>query len=499
MKPSLRRGLTLAAVGLVTAACGPAPSIRIAAATARIEWASLDPSVAPPSPDLRTGYLVVPENREARSARMVRLPFIIMKSRSGSPNADAVLVSAGGPGGSILGRVRSRARNPLLADRDVILLEQRGTQFAEPALVAPRIREALRSGWRQNLNGDPDPATVVKALTDTVREYEAQGIQLAGYTTKESAADIADLRRLLGLASWNLYGSSYSTKLMLTVLRDAPEGVRAVILDSVLTLESNWDEEAPANILDAFRRLMAAARENEPLRARLEGFEERWNRFLEAANLQPIDMTVKDPLDGRPFPLRLDAAGIMNCVYAGLENAALIPRLPLLIDEACRGRKGALAPLAEAYLGSSQDFAWGARLAVWSAEEFPFERRERILRPAGLPVGLARFVQTSVPLEALRVWPQGRPDARENRPVRSGVPALIAAGEFDPDTPLSWGRKTAELLEHAQLVVFAGMSHVPLFSHPEAGRIVREFLASPRQAVDPGRTGERRPFIAKWE
>jgi pimeloyl-ACP methyl ester carboxylesterase len=491
----LKSGAALGLSALISWACarevrtppGPVP---------RIEWAAVDPAVVPPDRDLRTGYLVVPERRGTPGAGTVRLPFVVMKSRSGSPRPDPVLVSAGGPGGSILGRARGRARNPLLEDRDVILLEQRGTHHAEPALTGPRIADALRSGWSTRLNGDPDPAVIERALLETRREYEARAIDLSGYTTKDNAADIADLRRLLGLGAWNLYGSSYSTKIVLTVLRDSPEGVRAVILDSVLDLESDWDEEAPANILDAFRRLMAEAREREPLRPRLEGFEARWRGFLEAANRRPVEVALASPSDGRPLIVRLDAAGVMNCIYAGLEDASVIPRLPLIADEACRGRTDVLAPLAEAYLASSQGFAWGARLAVWCGEELPFERPELILRPAGLPDELARFVQTAVPFEALSAWPQGRPDEAENRPVHSDVPALIAAGEFDPDTPVAWSRRAASRLPNAQLVVFAGMSHVPLFSHPEAGRIMRAFLDSPRDRVDPGRTAERRPFAA---
>jgi pimeloyl-ACP methyl ester carboxylesterase len=495
---TLMRGAVLTALLVIPGACDRTAKTQ-PSPVPRVEWAELDPSAVPRSPDLRTGYLVVPEDRQSQGVRTIRLPFVIMKSRSATPRPDPVLVSAGGPGGSILGRSRNRARNPLLEDRDVILLEQRGTHFAEPSLAAPRVAEALRSGWSANLNGNPDSASVERALAETLSEYRALGIGLAGYTTKESAEDIADLRRLLDIGSWNLYGSSYSTKIMLTVLRDSPAGVRAVILDSVLPLEANWDEDAPANILDAFQRLIAAAREAATLRSRLDGFEARWEGFLKAANRRPPEIALKDPVNGRPLSLRLDAAGIMNCVYAGLEDAAVIPRLPLIIDAACRGREDVLAPLAEAYLASSQGFAWGARLAVWCNEEFPFERPDRILRPPGLPAELARYVQTAVPLEALRAWPQGRPAARENLPVRSGVPTLIAAGEFDPDTPVAWSRRTASFLRDSQVVVFAGMSHVPLFSHPEAGRLVREFLNSPRRRVDPGRTDVPLPFAASLE
>lgn len=490
--PAILVAAALAAAARLPGPAAPPPD-------ARIEWTDLDPAVVPPAADLRTGYLVVPEDRGVPAGRTVRLPFVIMKSRSGTPRPDPVLVSAGGPGGSILGRVRGRARNPLLEDRDVILLEQRGSRFSRPALAAPGIGEALRSGWGRRLNGDPDPAAVRRALGEALGEYRAAGIGLAHYATKDNAADIADLKRLLALDALNLYGSSYSTKIMLTVLRDAPEGIRAVILDSVLPPEANWDEDAPANILDAFRRLLTAARESGPLRERLAGFEERWRRLLAQANRRPLELAVKDPAGGSPMTVRLDAAGIMNCVYAALEDPEAILRLPLVVDEASRGRTGPLGPLAEAYLGSSQGYAWGARLAVWCAEEFPFERAGRIRRPSGMPRPLARFVQAAVPLEALTIWPQGSPTAVENRPVRSRVPALVAAGEFDPDTPVAWSRRTAAGLDNARLVVFAGMTHVPLFTHPEAGRIMREFLAAPLEPVAPGRAGQRRPFARALE
>ena len=148
----------------------------------RIEWGALPAAAVAPAPDLRTGYLVVPERRFPEpTGRSIRLPFVIMKSRASTPRPDPVLVSAGGPGGSILFRALNRSRNPLLDRGDVILLEQRGTHFAEPALMAPRIEEALRSGWGTHLNGDPDPAAVAKAIAETLKEYKKAGIDLAGY------------------------------------------------------------------------------------------------------------------------------------------------------------------------------------------------------------------------------------------------------------------------------------------------------------------------------
>ncbi len=478
---------------LLSAAQGIQPSVP------RIEWADL-PNIVEKSPDLKTGYIVVPERRFPKvGVRTIRLPFIVIKSRSASPRPDPVLFMAGGPGGSTLYQTRIRRRSPLLDERDLILLEQRGTRFAEPALMCPDIERARRSGWGTRLNGDPDPREVSAAMAACARSLEQAGVDLAGYTTKESAADIADLRRLLDIPSWNLYGVSYSTKLMLTVLRDHPQGVRAAILDSVLPPEANWDEDGSANILESLERLFALCREDERLRSRFPELREGFFRLLAEANLRPIEISAKNPLEDKPLSLKLDGAGIMNCLYTGLEEASAIPWLPLVIDSACRGDAARLAPLAKAYLGSTQGTAMGMRLAVWSNEEFPFERTKKILKPAGLPPVLAQFIQVAVPFEALQAWPQGRPDKRESEPVRSQVPILIAAGEFDPDTPPKWARKAASFLPNAHLVEFAGYTHVPLFGHPEAERIMREFLADPSRRPDPGNATERPPFRLAWE
>jgi pimeloyl-ACP methyl ester carboxylesterase len=108
---------------------------------------------------------------------------------------------------------------------------------------------------------------------------------------------------------------------------------------------------------------------------------------------------------------------------------------------------------------------------------------------------LKTFVQTAVHPAALTSWPQGRPDPGENRSVSSSLPVLIATGEFDPDTPIAWARSTTTRMPHAHLVEFAGMSHVPLFSHPEAARIMKAFLADPARRPEPGTIGTRPSFL----
>ena len=63
------------------------------------------------------------------------------------------------------------------------------------------------------------------------RDLAATGADLSAYNSSESAADFADLRKVLGYAAWNVYGTSYGSYLAQTLMRDHPEGIRSVVLD----------------------------------------------------------------------------------------------------------------------------------------------------------------------------------------------------------------------------------------------------------------------------
>jgi hypothetical protein len=57
------------------------------------------------------GYLIVPENRKKASSKMIRLPFIVLKSKSPDKQKDPFLFTTGGPGGSSLGWITSLSRH----------------------------------------------------------------------------------------------------------------------------------------------------------------------------------------------------------------------------------------------------------------------------------------------------------------------------------------------------------------------------------------------------
>ena len=76
-----------------------------------------------------------------------------------------------------------------------------------------------------------------------------EGIDFNGYNTNEIAADINDLANVLEIEEYNLLTISYSTKIAQVLIRDYPEKIRSVVMDSPLPLEASYDEESVKNLL----------------------------------------------------------------------------------------------------------------------------------------------------------------------------------------------------------------------------------------------------------
>lgn len=173
----------------------------------------------------------VPENRSDTASRSMDVRFLRLESRAERPGAPVVYL-AGGPGGSgiragrgerwdLFERVRDHA--------DVILLDQRGTGMSDDV---PRCESSVVI--------PPDSATTRErtvrlhrvALRECEAFWRAEGVDLRGYTTAESAADVEAVRRALGVERVDLLGISYGTHLAMAVAKAYPESVGRMVLVS---------------------------------------------------------------------------------------------------------------------------------------------------------------------------------------------------------------------------------------------------------------------------
>ena len=174
--------------------------------------------------------LVVPERRDVPGSRSITVRVAVLHSsdEGRKPDPYVFLMGGQGQGYSVLDQL---AELPGLLERDVITLEQRGTELAKPFFGCPSVESGL-NGIDQNLVSQPSSAdpTQIKLCQ---AEIEKDGIDKDGYDTAASADDLWDLKQLLGIDQWNLYGVSYGGRTAESFLRKHPDAARSLILDSI--------------------------------------------------------------------------------------------------------------------------------------------------------------------------------------------------------------------------------------------------------------------------
>lgn len=451
------RSILLAATTHILAASAMAAPPAPAAVSPRFEKAACPIAVAA-GERIDCGVLVVPEHRGKRSSRAIRLPVMILRSTATAPAPDPVVYLPGGPGlSSVEGRTTGKG-NPFLAERDQILLEGRGNKFAQPSLACPELN-ALRAASAAE-------AAQTAAVARCRAALVAAGADLDGYTSAESADDLDDLRRLLGIRQWNLIGFSYGTRLAQTVLARHPEGVRSVVLDSVLPIDVNYDEMAASVLRRALDLVFDGCATDPACDTRHPDLRNRFAALVTRADRDGI---------AAPNGRILRARDVVDAVGTALQQPSMIPALPGIMDDAADGRLAGLLPLLEP---SPSSFNWGLRLSIWCGEEMPFEKRERIEAQVSPTLGLGGADGRTATPEMCAAWNVGAADALAGSAVKSDVPVLVLAGEFDPVTPPAWGRRLLRTMPNARFVLIPGQAHGAMFNRC-GGQLTMAFLHDP--------------------
>jgi pimeloyl-ACP methyl ester carboxylesterase len=449
------------------------------------------PFTAPPGTDPECGRLIVPQNRANPQSRSIEIAVAVFRSPNLNKPADPLIYLEGGPGGAVLDLlplIFSNRFQPLLETRDLILFDQRGVGQSQPALACTEIRDLSYDTLDQALTTDEYVSRYGQALTECASRLSAEGIDLSAYTSAQNAADVADLIAALGYEQANLFGVSYGTKLALTVLRDHPERIRSVILDSVYP-----PQVALTNVPFTFQRaldvLFAGCQQNPDCAAAYPDLETVFYDLVNQLNADPIRTDVLDPSSGRSLEAVIDGDTFASYVFNALYAAEIIPALPKSIYETRDGDPQFVSLMTTVVLQQLPYVFLGMNTAVQCAEEFTFETAASLqtvvaeTRPELQGFARRGLVDPAL-LPLCAAWGAGQPDAIDNQPVSSAVPALVVSGEYDPITPPSYGELAAETLSNSTVLSFPGVGHGAVFSSDCAMDIAKQFLADPAAKLD---------------
>jgi len=196
----------------------------------------------------KCGYIDVPYDHFQKSQSTINISFVLIDKNNSKEIPLAILT--GGPGGSAItqSRVNYWLSSPLSDNRNVIIFDQRGIGFSSPL---KNINKEFFSIFRKNLNFSMEKIEVKKLLSRYVDDANDSGIDLSLYNTFQSAVDLDLIMQNLNINKYNLYGSSYGTRLGRIIQELFPERLNAVILNSPNPLDGG---DMLLGRLDAYSR-----------------------------------------------------------------------------------------------------------------------------------------------------------------------------------------------------------------------------------------------------
>lgn len=411
------------------------------------------------------GSITVPENREQPDGRQIELHFAVVRAESSIAEPDAVFMLAGGPGqaASEVYPLYLNFFSDLNQDRDIVLVDQRGTGQSNP-LACPQIRELpLDAGEEEAL-----------AAVQACRQNLAEEADLTQYTTDIAMHDLDAVRETLGYEQINLVGTSYGSRAALRYMRLFPDRVRSAVLNAVVSHELVLQMQAPADGQRALALLFERCREDAACSEQFPQFEEMFNAAREQLG-SGREVTVQHPLSGRRETLTLDEEDFMQGIFNLLYSPELVSLLPLMVQQI--DETGDYSPLLAQMIALTADTGiyQGMFYAVVCSEDAPYldeETAAQLQQDSPFPL-----VADDLTAQCEN-WPQAELAADFREPLNSAIPTLLLSGNADPITPPQYADQVAAGLQNSQTITLPGYGHDVLIAGCMPA-IVTNFIAAP--------------------
>jgi pimeloyl-ACP methyl ester carboxylesterase len=439
------------------------------------------------------GYVLVPENRRDPNSRLIRIAVARARSIAESePPAGVTVYLSGGPGGpaaegAILDPDNVARHRAFLELSDFVFVDQRGVGYSEAALCRGLF------GDNETLSMDAFRALAERRRA-CLQEGRTRGIDVDAYTTWDNALDFRDIRRALGLETWNVFGVSYGTELGAMLLRVDGEAVRAAVLDSVYTFGGS--SMLTPGMVSALAKLDEACKADPACFRRYGDLEPLARRATERFDAEPFTVEGLDPEIYPDGKIVVNGPLVASAIFQALYNHEFFPALPGLMEALAEGRtlhaKAAYVDVLT--LAEGHDFGHGLN-TVASCAGFGFTTPELLAQqPSRDPFWDAAFLDAARADDCAQV---GRPPADPllaATPLVTDRPVMLLAGGVDPITPPYMAETVKASLPSAVYVLAPWAGHGVARSHECLGvKIMPAFLADPIKAPDLSCVAEMKP------
>jgi pimeloyl-ACP methyl ester carboxylesterase len=422
----------------------------------------------------RCGTLTVPLDYGAPEATQLDLSVMVFE---GEAAGDPAIYLEGGPGGAGSSTIEAMFPifEPLLVDRDVVILDQRGTGRSEPLLHCAGMDRAFRS----ELSDAEQRGNLTAELRSCAADFREQGIEPQHFSSHANAADVERLRQALGYDQWHVLGVSYGTRLALDVMRYFPQGVASVVLDSTVPSDVDLLAGVPRSMNATFQRIFERCASQAACDDAYPNLAATFSSMVASLTQSPVELQLSDDvtylLDGRR------AVELFGTLSYAAENIVYIPELIRQLSNRQLGTIREIVELLHAPGGGVPPVAIGMYLSIVCSEYAAFSSAADVqVAIALLEPELQPGFSADEIFDFCEAWNVPSAPASEREPVESDIPTLVLAGSYDPVTPPEWGERVMTGLSNGVFEQMESSGHA-VFATSCGTRMIREFWNDPER------------------
>ncbi len=395
---------------------------------------------------------------------MIRLDLVILHATSPDPKPDPVFYLAGGPGQAAAYLYREYIESPLRQDRDIVLVNHRGTG-------GDNLLQCEIHGGDENIQGYLENTFDAEEFRKCLEELKKK-FDLTKYSTPMAMDDLNEVRAALGYEKINLMGTSGGTRSSLVYMRRHPETVRSAILTGVVPMANKNPLYHSWGAQQAIELLFEECVHDPDCHEAYPNLEEEFWTVLERLEQGPVQVTVSHPVNGEMIQVRLSLQAFTETIRSMMYSVYRGREVPYCIHEAFLGN---FRPVTKQAIieerGSRRGISLGLLLCVTCSEDVARIEPDEI--PRVTKRSFRGDVRVRSQMAVCDIWPKTELPENFGDPVESDIPVLIFSGTLDPVTPPRWGEEAARHLPNSLHVVFPGAHGV---SGDCTDRIMLDFL-----------------------
>ena len=424
-------------------------------------------------PNKECFFMVVNEDPHDALTALVAFPVVRFFTGLAKSEKNPILhLGGGGPGNSLGLEIEPaylwQAYRGLVAStgRDLYAMDPRGVGMAYPKLHCSEILEFFRNSLAHPMTAREEIDRMHDSYRECKERLDKDHRNLSFYNSRTVAQDVEQLRRSLKVDKWILLGVSYGTRYALTIARDFPEIVEAMLFFSATFPNVRYTDRAADRVRKAFERAFTwcvdlRTCDVQSMRGRLQAMVSSLNRS--PLVIDKFSRRLRESHDIESIVLT--GSRLMRALHFAFYDAEFFPQLPELVDELERGRTRILEDVLSNWFDILLDETHSDPISYshYCAEEHPFANYDSAFESARSLHAYIRIPVINYWLYdsklGCRLWNVPAAGQIEGEPVRTSIPTLFLQGALDPVTPVDYLNEQLRYFKRSAVLIFEDSSH----------------------------------------